>query len=245
MSNEKKSEPTDLRTICSALEHFFLPAALCSIKDDALVVWNRAFQKRAGVSEKELAQARLTSLLLLDESYGGSVLQDQDPEHVVRFVPCVLKKPLTNELVHGRALRRSDGCLLAMLGLPTGDAAFEGFIHGRFVGREEERNRTRQFFHDILSSKILVASFIAHELYQRLAANGAEEAKELGRVTKLLQETIDDISYGFEEPAMQAEIIPEPKRRASIVYWAPDGVWSKRQMGNQKSCLHHRNEPLM
>jgi hypothetical protein len=173
------------------------------------LVWNRAFQKRAGVSEKELAQARLTSLLLLDESYGGSVLQDQDPEHVVRFVPCVLKKPLTNELVHGRALRRSDGCLLAMLGLPTGDAAFEGFIHGRFVGREEERNRTRQFFHDILSSKILVASFIAHELYQRLAANGAEEAKELGRVTKLLQETIDDISYGFEEPARQAEIIPE------------------------------------
>ena len=173
------------------------------------MVWNRAFQKRAGVSEKELAQARLTSLLLLDESYGGSVLQDQDPEHVVRFVPCVLKKPSTSELVHGRALRRSDGCLLAMLGLPTDDAAFEGFIHGRFVGREEERNRTRQFFHDILSSKILVASFIAHEIYQRLAANGGEEAEELGRVTKLLQETIHDISNGFEEPIKQAETIPE------------------------------------
>jgi PAS domain-containing protein len=203
------SEPTDLRTICSALEHFSLPAALCSIKDDVLVVWNRAFQKRAGVSEKELAQARLTSLLLLDEGYGGSVLQGQDPEHVVRFVPCVLKKPSTNELVHGRALRRSDGCLLAMLGLPTDDAAFEGFVHGRFVGREEERNRTRQFFHDILSSKILVASFIAHEIYQRLAATGGEEAEELGRVTKLLQETIDDISNGFEEPTKQAEIILE------------------------------------
>jgi hypothetical protein len=209
VSNEKMSEPTDLRTICSALEHFSLPAALCSTKDDALVVWNRAFQKRAGVSEKELAQARLTSLILLDESYGGSVLQDQDPEHVVRFVPCVLKKPSTNELVHGRALRRRDGCLLAMLGLPTDDTAFEGFIHGRFVGREEERNRTRQFFHDILSSKILVASFIAHEIYQRLAANGGEEAEELGRVTKLLQETIHDISNGFEEPTKQAEIIPE------------------------------------
>jgi hypothetical protein len=80
---------------------------------------------------------------------------------------------------------------------------------GHFVGREEERNRTRQFFHDILSSKILIASFIAHEIYQRLVANGAEEAKELGRVTKLLQETIHDISHGFEEPAMRAEIIPE------------------------------------
>jgi hypothetical protein len=209
MSTEKMPEPTDLRTICSALEHFLLPAALCSIEDDTLVVWNRAFQKRVGVSEKELAQARLTSLILLDESYGGSVLKDQDPEHMVRFVPCVLKKPLTNELVHGRALRRDDGCLLAMLDLPTDDIAFEGFIHGRFVGLEEERNRTRQFFHDILSSKILVASFIAHEIHQRLAACGAEEAEELGRVTKLLRETIHDIAHGFEEPAMQAKIIPE------------------------------------
>src|ERR1700675_835273 len=65
---------------------------------------------------------------------------------VVRFVPCELKKPVTDELVHGRALRRNDGCLMATLDLPTGDAAFERFIHGRFVGREEERNRTRQFF---------------------------------------------------------------------------------------------------
>src|SRR6202035_279007 len=209
MSNEKMPEPTDLRTICSALEHSFLPAAFCSIQDDALVIWNRAFQKRVGVSEKDLAQTRLRSLILLDESYGGSVLQDQDLDHVVRFVPCVLKKPLTNELVHGCALRRNDGWVLAMLGLPTGDVAFEGFIHGRFVGREEERNRTRQFFHDILSSKILIASFIAHEIYQRLVAKGAEEAKELGRITKLLQETIHDISHGFEEPAMRAEIIPE------------------------------------
>ena len=93
-----------------------------------------------------------------------------------------------------------------MLGLPTDDAAFEGFIHGRFVGREEERNRTRQFFHNILSSKILVASFIAHEIYQRLAATGGEEAEELGRVTKLLQETIDDISNGFEEPMTRAKL---------------------------------------
>ena len=62
MSNEKIPEPTDLRTICSALEHFFLPAALCSIQDDALVIWNRAFQKRVGVAEEDLAQTRLTSL---------------------------------------------------------------------------------------------------------------------------------------------------------------------------------------
>jgi hypothetical protein len=32
VSNKKLSEPTDLRTICSALEHFFLPAALAALR---------------------------------------------------------------------------------------------------------------------------------------------------------------------------------------------------------------------
>jgi hypothetical protein len=69
------------------------------------VVWNRAFEKRAGVSEKVLAQAQLTSLLLLDESYGGTVLQDPVLDHLVRFVPCVLKKPVV--LPDGRVVEPS------------------------------------------------------------------------------------------------------------------------------------------
>ena len=93
---------------------------------------------------------------------------------------------------------------------------------GRFVGREEERNRTRQFFHDILSSKILIASFIAHEIYQRLVANGAEEAKELGRVTKLLQETIHDIPTVLKSQQCGLKLSPSARPRASIVCWTPD-----------------------
>ena len=145
--------------------------------------WNQAFHKRARVSDIELAQARLTSLILLDESCSGLALQHHDSEHVIRFVPCVLKKSLTNEWVPGRALRRKDGILLVMLDLPVGDVAFWGFIHGRLIGREEERQRTRQFFHDIFSSKLLVASFAAHEIYQSLVAKGAQEAEEQAGVT--------------------------------------------------------------
>jgi hypothetical protein len=54
-----------------------------------------------------------------------------------------------------------------------------------------------------------VASFVAHEIYQSLAAKGAQEAEEQARVTQLLWELLDDISRGFEEPTMQAEPIPE------------------------------------
>jgi hypothetical protein len=202
-------EPTDLRTICSALEHFSLPAALCSIERNRLLAWNRTFQAMSGLRDDELAQTPLSSLILLDQSYGGLVLEDHDPEHVVQFVPCVLKKALRNDWVAGRALKRSDGLLLAMLNLPVGDVAFEGFIHGHLIGREEERQRTRQLLHDILGTKLLVASFLAHDIGQTLAAAGAEEGKELAKISQLLYETIDDIALRFGEPVKQTYSMPK------------------------------------
>jgi hypothetical protein len=54
--------------------------------------------------------------------------------------------------------------------------------------------------------KFSLASFLAHGIYQRLAATGGEEAEELGRITKLLQETIHDISNGLKEAAEIAAI---------------------------------------
>ena len=87
--------------------------------------------------------------------------------------------------------------------------AFEGFIHGHLIGREEEKKRTREFFHDVLCSKILVASFIAHEAYQTLAATGAQEAKEFARVSELLREVIENVADRFERPEIQAKPIPE------------------------------------
>ena len=99
--------------------------------------------------------------------------------------------------------------LLVMLNLPADDLTFQEFIRGRLVGREEEKNRTRQFFHDILSSRLLIASFAAHEVYQKLAARGAPESKELAMVTKLLEEVIDAITGSFEEQVVRSKPIPD------------------------------------
>ena len=65
-------------------------------------------------------------------------------------------------------------------------------------GLRRRKNRTRLFFHDVLTSKILVASFLAHEIYQKLAASGADETEDMARITKLLQEGIDAIIQGAE-----------------------------------------------
>ena len=89
--------------------------------------------------------------------------------------------------------------LLAILDANLRDLASKGFDQGLRMGCEEERNRTRHLFHDVLSSKILVASFIAHKIHQKLAASGAKEAEDMARLTKPLQEAIEAIVRGAKE----------------------------------------------
>jgi hypothetical protein len=201
--------PSDLQTLSSAFEHFGLPAALGSLTDNRLLIWNESFREMSELSERELLQVKLDSLIALDESYQGSLLQNGDAENPVRFVPCALKRLDELNPMPGSALRRADGLLLVMLNFPTGDLAFQDMIRGRLIGREEEKNRTRQFFHDILSSKLLVASFVTHEVYQKLAPHGAEGSEELALVTKLLGEVIDAITDSFGEQVVRSEPIPD------------------------------------
>jgi hypothetical protein len=190
-------KPTDLGSISSLLEHVYLPVVLGNIQNDAVLVWNSAFQERAGLSEDELACRSFASLLILKESARSPMAQGDDTEHLDILLPCVLKTPLSS--VDGQALRCDDGMLLAILDVTLWDLALKGFNQGRRMGREDERNRTRHFFHDVLSTKLLVASFLAHEIYQKLAASGAEEAEDMARVTKLMQEVIEAIVREAEE----------------------------------------------
>ena len=97
--------------------------------------------------------------------------------------------------------------MLVILNLPGSELASLDLVRGRLLGREEEKNRTRHFLHEIFSSKLLLASFVAHEVYQKLAASGAEGREELAMVTKLLGEMIEAITNGFWE--LQAEPIPD------------------------------------
>jgi hypothetical protein len=199
--------PTDLRTLCSALEHFHFPAALGSVSENRLLIWNEPFRQMAELSESELAEVNLGSLIALDESYDGLPMQDGDSERNVKFVPCVLKKFGRTQPVPGSAVRRDDGLLLVILNHPGGELASQDSVRGRLLGREEEKNRTRHFLHEIFSSKLLVASFAAHEVYQKLAASGAEGREELAMVTKLLGEMIDAITNRFGE--LHTEPIPD------------------------------------
>jgi hypothetical protein len=182
-------KPTDPGSISSVLK--LLPAVLGSSQNDNFSAWNSAFQKSVGLSEDELARTPLSSLLILAGKEEDPIAKDHSSGCDNQLVPCVLKNSLGNVC--------DDGTLLAMLNVTLGELVLKGFDQGRRLGCEEERDRTRHFFHDVLSSKILVASFLAHEIYQRLAGSGAEQTEDMARLTKLLQEAIDAIVQGAED----------------------------------------------
>jgi hypothetical protein len=181
---------TDLGSRSSVLGHVYLRVVLGNLQNDALLVWNAGSQKRVELTWDELARTPLTSLLIVEENEEDPIVQSHDAE-------CDNKNPLTN--VHGQAPRCDDEMLLAILDVTRGELVSDGFDQGRRMGCDEERKRTRHFFHEVLSSKILVASFLAHEIYQKLTARGSEETEEMARLTKLLQEAIDAIVQGAEE----------------------------------------------
>jgi hypothetical protein len=187
MSMELKS--TDLGSRSPVLKRVYLRAVLGSPENDALLVWNSAVQKMVELSWDELARTPLTSLLIVEENEEHPIMQSHDAERE--------QNHLIN--VHGQALRYDDEMLLAMSDVNLGDLVSDGFDQGRRMGSAEERKRTRHFFHDVLSSKILVASFLAHEIYQKLTATGSEVTEEMARLTKLLQEAIDAIVQGADE----------------------------------------------
>jgi hypothetical protein len=181
---------TDLGSRSSVLKRVYLRAVPGNLQNDALLVWNSAFQKMLGKSWDKLARTPLTSWLIVEENEEDPIMRSHDAERDN-------KNHLTN--VHGQAPGCADEMLLAMLDVILGDLVSDGVDQGRRMGCDEERNRTRHFFHDVLSSKILVASFLAHEIYQKLAASGSEETEGMARLTKLLQEAIDAIVQGAEE----------------------------------------------
>jgi hypothetical protein len=181
---------------------------LGALTENTLIVANGPFRNRLGLIDEDLSGVRLSHLLRLDESYSGILMAGDDAQHLVGFVPCALKSLAGDGVMPGVALRLSDGMILLILRPNADDALFQQFIHGPLIGRSEERNRTRKFFHDLLSSKILPASFLAHAAHDKLSSGG-DGSGELAKVTALLNETIEAIADGFDGETVRIEEIPE------------------------------------
>ena len=185
--------PEDLRTLCSGLQQFKLGAALGHLIEDTLIISNKLFRDRVGLSDDFSAAVKLRHLVYLDRR---TAMENNDVDQPIEFLPCTLNSLTGDEIIPGRALTRPDGIILLLL-VPPSDAASQTFTHGRTVGRAEERNRTSKFFHDLLSSKMMMASYFARAADEKFSA-AADGRIELGKVMSVLDEAIDAIVQGFD-----------------------------------------------
>jgi hypothetical protein len=188
----------DLGNLCSDLERFKLPAAVGDLTTDAFAFWNAAFCERMSLTPEELAQVKLSGLVRFDEKYTDLTQGKAQQDCRGGSLPCAIARFANEEIVPACAIKNENGLLLLLVDSPAHDPKFEGYIQGRIVGREEEANRMRKFFHDLLSSKILAASFLAHSVHDKLARRQAPEIDDLQKVTTLLDAVIDAIVHGYE-----------------------------------------------
>jgi hypothetical protein len=188
----------DLGNLCSDLDRFKLPAAVGDLTTDAFAFWNASFCERMSLTPEELTQVRLSALVRFDERYADLASVKTQHDGRVGSLPCAIKRSANDEIIPGCAIKNESQLLLLLMDSPAHDPKFEGYIQGRIVGREEEANRMRKFFHDLLSSKILVASFLAHSVHDKLTRRQAPEIDDLQKVTTLLDTVIDSIVHGFE-----------------------------------------------
>jgi hypothetical protein len=178
-----------------------LPSAVGDLTADAFAFWNPSFCDKTGLPPEELAQLKISGLIRFDEKPADLAQGKTDGDQRSGSLLCAIKRAVTDEILPACAIRHENGLLLLLLDSPVHDPKFEGYIHGLIVGREEEANRMRKFFHDLLSSKVLVASFLAHSLHDKLSRRGAPELDDLHKVTALLDQVIDAIVRGFERPS--------------------------------------------
>jgi hypothetical protein len=151
-----------------------------------------------GLTPEELAQVKLSTFVRYDVQLADLTRGMAPDDHRFGSLPCAIKRPANDGILPASAIKNEHGLLLLLVDSPAHDFKFEAYIQGRIVGREEEANRMRNFFHDLLSSKILVAAFLAHSIQDKLARREAPEINDLRKVTNLLDEVIDSIVQGFE-----------------------------------------------
>ena len=150
------------------------------------------------LTAEELAQVKFSGLVRFDEKYAVLTPERAQTDCRLGSLPCAIKRSGNDKIIPACAIKNENGLLLLLADSPAHDPKFEGYIQGRIVGREEEAYRMRKFFHDLLSSKILAASFLAHSVHDKLTRRQAPEIEDLEKVTTLLDAVIDAIAHGFE-----------------------------------------------
>jgi signal transduction histidine kinase len=185
-----------LRQLCFELDKFQIATAIGHISKDVFVTWNRAFEARLGLDEAEMKEVELRNIVISDAPLVDASIESESLPGSEPFSDCVVRVPGGRQIL-GRSVRREDGFILVLLDNLSGNRGPEGYARGYLIGLEEEKQRARQVVHDSVSGNLLAASFAAENAKQKLEDHDRPEAEDLKRVTRLIDQAINDLVLAF------------------------------------------------
>ncbi len=157
----------------------------------SFVAWNPRFLEDTGFSEDELRTSKADELLTFGESWFP--LSDEKEGQTVEYVACAASRPFGGRSAPGFAVRSHGKICYVMLNVFDSPSA--QFEQGRNVGREEERNRVIETFHEEVSSSIIAALFLIETAKSELEEAGLPQAGAVAKASDILAETTEKIAH--------------------------------------------------
>jgi signal transduction histidine kinase len=194
----------EVAKLCDHLDEFALARAVVDSSGKRFVGWNKTFLTRTGFTQEELRALEPGQIISESESAfpPADALESSD----VKFYPVAVRAAKEVAAVPGYLVKSSSdfGYLMLEELDPNVSTTFE---QGRLVGKEQQRTRIAQLFHEELSSDLLAAVFKIHLVKQKLEASGSPNAQQVAEASEILSEAIDKMvdALGVQEKSRGSE----------------------------------------
>jgi hypothetical protein len=186
----------NLQQCCAVLNEFALPRAIVNFERHEFLAWNPKFLEHTGTSEDEIKTSKPEELLTFADSWFP--LANKSHGQIVEYVACAARRPFGANPAPG-FLVRSQGKIGYVM-LDVVDSPSAQFEQGRIAGREEERNRVINSFHQEVSSSVIAALFLIETAKSELEEAGLPQAEAVSKASDILSETTEKMARVIGAP---------------------------------------------
>jgi hypothetical protein len=186
-----KLSTQNLQEFCAVLNEFALPRAIVDFERDAFVAWNPKFLERTGYRENEIKSAKPGELLTFAESWFP--LSGEKEGQTVEFISSAAKRAFGGDPAPGYVVRSHGKIGYVMM--DTFDLPSAQLDQGKVMGREEERKRIVQAYHEEVSSSLIAALFLIETAKSELQEADVPQAEAIAKASDLLIEATDKIAH--------------------------------------------------
>jgi hypothetical protein len=179
-----------LQDFCAVLNEFALPRAIVDFDRDAFVAWNSKFLEQIGYSQDEIKSAKPGELFTFAESW-FPVSGEKEGQRV-EVNSSAAKRASGTDPAPGYVIRSHGKIGYVML--DAFDLPSPQFAQGQIAGREEERNRIVQAYHEEVSSSMIAALFLIETAKSELQEADLPQAEAVAKASNMLKEATDKIA---------------------------------------------------